>query len=345
MKTHLIVLYDSIFNSVFQGQVAAPLIKQLNTSPEISASIVSFERKKITPQQITSLISDPRIHIIVRKKIPFVGTLSLWLAAQQLKTILKKMNPSTITARGPLAGWIVAHATQSNIPIVVQARGLAGQEYLYAHEPSSWWHRLRTRQYEQIEQYVYGTYAAQPQVTVHTVSEALKDYVIKTWQTPTHKITVATHDIPEKISIDLVHNWRISMRKKIGIPKEAYVYVYNGSAHPWQCPEQTVRFFAKKYHENTNSFLLILTQSVEQFLDLLRKTDLPAQAYRVTCVPHADIYHYLAAADAGLLFREKHCINWVSRPTKALEYQAVGLKIIHNNTIEMLTTKKRPPCR
>ncbi len=340
MKTHLTILYDSIFNSVFQGQVAAPLIKHLNASPETSVSIISFERKQIAQQQIASLISDPRIKVIVRKKIPFIGTPSLWLAAQQLKTILKKINPTIITARGPLAGWIVAHTAKSNIPIVVQARGLAGQEYLYAHESSSWWHQLRGWQYEQIEQYVYGTYAARPKVTVHTVSEALKDYVIKTWHTSENKITVATHDIPEKFPVALVHTWRTTMRKKIGITQERYVYVYSGSAHPWQCPEQTVRFFAKKYHENTNSFLLILTQSVEQFHALLHKTDLPAQAYHVTCVPHAEIYHYLAAADTGLLFREQHCINWVSRPTKALEYQAVGLKIIHNNTIEMLSAAR-----
>ena len=337
MKIHLIVLYDSIFNSVFQGQVVVPLIKQLNESPETSAYIVSFEYKKITPQQISSLISDPRINLIVRKKIPFMGTPSLWLAARQLKNMFKQIKPASITARGPLAGWIVAHAARSNIPIIVQARGLAAQEYLYAHTPTSWWHRLRSRQYEQIERYVYGTYAAQPHVTVHTVSKALKDYVIKTWHTPEHKITVGTHDIPEKISIDLGHTWRTTMRRKIGISKEAYVYVYNGSAHPWQCPEQTIHFFVKTYQKNTNSFLLILTQSVEQFHALLHKTDIPVYAYHVTCVPHAEIYHYLAAADAGLLFREKHCINWVSRPTKALEYQAVGLKIIHNDTIEMLT--------
>jgi hypothetical protein len=337
MKTHLIVLYDSIFNSVFQGQVLAPLIKQLNESSRTSASIISFEHSKITAQQIASLVSDPRINIIVRKKIPFMGASTLWLTAWQLKTILKKLNPTTITARGPLAGWIVAHASPSKIPVIVQARGLATQEYLYAHEPAFWWHRLRARQYESIEQYVYGIYAAHSQVTVQTVSKALKNYVIQTWQTPENKIMIATHDIPQPFPVALVHTWRKSMRKKIGIPKEVYVYVYNGSAHPWQCPEQTVQFFVKKYHENTNSFLLILTQSIEQFHDLLHKTAIPAHAYHVTRVAHTDIYHYLAAADVGLLFREQHCINWVSRPTKALEYQAVGLKIMHNNTIEMLT--------
>jgi hypothetical protein len=52
------------------------------------------------------------------------------------------------------------------------------------------------------------------------------------------------------------------------------------------------------------------------------------------------IYHYLAAADIGIIFRKPHIINWISRPTKILEYQAVGLKIIHNNTVAMLADHK-----
>jgi hypothetical protein len=57
-------------------------------------------------------------------------------------------------------------------------------------------------------------------------------------------------------------------------------------------------------------------------------------------VPHGMIYRYLAACDIGLIFREPHLINWTSRPTKVLEYQAAGLEIVHNNTIDFLQTKQ-----
>ena len=62
-----------------------------------------------------------------------------------------------------------------------------------------------------------------------------------------------------------------------------------------------------------------------------------AGSYHITTISHADIYRYLAAADAGIVLRESHPINWVSRPTKILEYQAAGLAIVHNNTIGYIT--------
>lgn len=342
MHTILFILYDSIFNSVFVSQVVAPLQARLDLMPGATATIISFERTAATPEQLTQLCSDPRIHILTLKKIPFIGTLSLRYAAWQLQPLLQNVHPTQIIARGPLAGWIACKATDSSLPLIVQARGLAAAEYLYAHQPASWWHKFRAWQYNRIEKSVYGNFAQRANVTIHTVSEALRDYLITEWHTPQEKVSVAHYDIPASIAHKTVQTWRMQMRSQLNITQDAYVYVYNGSAHAWQCPEQTIAFFAQKYHSNRNTFLLILTQSADRFAALLHKHSIPETAYHITCVPHADIYRYLAIADAGLLFREQHCINWVSRPTKALEYQSVGLPIIHNDTIEMLTKKKRP---
>ncbi len=88
--------------------------------------------------------------------------------------------------------------------------------------------------------------------------------------------------------------------------------------------------------------MLILTQNKKKFQDLLKKYDLDPSRYYVQTVPHEEVLRYLAACDSGILFREPHIINWVSRPTKVLEYQAAGLEIVHNNTVEMLTTANRP---
>ncbi len=340
MNTQLIVLYDSIFNSVFESQVVTPLVKQLDVAPATRAHIVSFERPYPTKHRLKSVRIDPRIELHLYKKLPFFGTVSLRYAVQKLRTLLKKINPTTITARGPLAGWIVAHATDGSVPVIAQARGLAAQEYLYAHQPASgwyhFWHRWRARHYEAIERFVYGSYAHQSHVTIHAVSDALKEYLQTKWHAPQHKIVVATHDIPPSFSLNKIKQWRATMRRQLTIPANSYVYVYSGSAHAWQCPEQTIQFFADAYHKNKRLFLLILTQNSKPFIALLQKQALPAHVYHITQVPHAEIYHYLAVADAGLLFREAHCINWVARPTKVLEYRAVGLEIIHNSTVGML---------
>ncbi len=133
--------------------------------------------------------------------------------------------------------------------------------------------------------------------------------------------------------------WRIQARSELSISDQKTVYCYNGSAKSWQCPEDTVDFFIIEYKKNNNAFLLILTQDIEIFENILTRKNLPKNSYIIKKVTHKEIYKYLSAADYGLIFRENNILNWVSRPTKALEYEAVGIKIIHNNTVDFLLKK------
>lgn len=344
MNNQIFVLYDGIRNPVFAGQVLKPFIKKLDEHSDNQGTIISFERSPLSSAEQERITRDPRITLIILLKIPFFGSLSLRYAAHQLKKVLPQLSPAShITCRGPLAAWIVGHSNfPAHIPCIVQARGLAAHEYRYAHQSHrmQWVHRIRAWQYEQIERLVYGTFARQKNVMIHAVSTALATYLMEQFNTPKHRIIVADHDVPHAIPIAQRNVWRTEIRIKLNIPSSAYVYVYNGSAKPWQCPEQTVQFFIDAYHKNPLAFLLILTQDIALFYTLVARYQLPRTAYCITEVAHTEIYRYLSAADAGILLREPHIINWVSRPTKALEYEAVGLPIIHNNTIGMLQNEK-----
>ena len=77
----------------------------------------------------------------------------------------------------------------------------------------------------------------------------------------------------------------------------------------------------------------------------LQKFDIPEHAYRVLHLAHQEIIPTLCAADYGILFRESHLMNWVSRPTKALEYEAAGLGIIHNDTVHFLLSQSNKPAK
>ncbi len=345
MKTRIVVLYDSVHNPVFASQVVQPLIKQLDQNPGDRGIIISFEHTTISQKEQQSLITDPHITLITLRKLPFLGSLSLRYAARQLAPIAQKyIHEATITCRGPMAAWIVGHLNlPEHIHCIVQARGLAAQEYRYAHSSGimGWLHRIRAWQYEEIEQWVYGVYAHNKNVTVQTVSKALRSYLIETFNAPADKIMVADHDVPSVIPAAQRSAWRTEIRKQLGIPPHAYVYIYNGSAKPWQCPQETVQFFVHEYQKNSDAFLLVLTQDTGTFKTLIKRYALPPSSFYITRVAHTEIYRYLAAADAGMLLREPHIINWVSRPTKALEYQAVGLRIIHNNTVGMLHNGER----
>ena len=338
MKTELFVIYDSIFNSVFAGQVVAPLQKRIQDGTADRAIIISFEQNLPKALQYAKKFTTDRISLFLIKKSPFLGSFFLRWDARKLKKMLTHQSFSTLTARGPLAGYIVAHAT--TLPFIVQARGLAADEYRYAHDatswPYSWLHEWRAQQYEAIERTIYGQLTCNRTIQIQAVSNALRDHLISYFDAPASKTVVSDHDVPPPIPTEQLKQWRTATRIKLHIAPTAQVYVYCGSAHPCQCADVSIDFFCKKYRENNRSFLLILSTDHERFKEIIAQYQLPKNSYHITRVPHADIYRYLAAADAGLLFRRQHIINWVSRPTKALEYRAVGLEIIHNNTIAML---------
>ena len=77
---------------------------------------------------------------------------------------------------------------------------------------------------------------------------------------------------------------------------------------------------------------------MHNFEKLLQQS-LPQHHYKIISVDYTNIFRYLAACDAGIIFREDHILNWISRPTKVLEYYAVGLPIIHNAAIGLLVKK------
>lgn len=338
----IFVLYDGIENSVFYGQVLQPLLDIHHKNPQQKIFLISFERNSDTTILAKKLSSQHGIIGIVCKKYPFFGSLSLHPAISQLHTVLKKFSAFNLIARGPLAGYICLKASYKTActSLKIQARGLLAEEYAYTYKNSRGLmyrlHRFRTRQFEALERSIYN--AASP-IIIEAVSPALKEYLIEHFHADPHAITIAHADIPPHVSPEQNAQWRMAMRAQLTIPDNAYVYCYNGSIKAWQCPEQVIAYFAHKYSKNKKSFLLILTQDKEQFETMMNKTSINRSAYLITTVPHTDMYRYLAACDAGLIFRESTIMNWISRPTKVLEYQAVGLHIIHNNTVALLHEK------
>jgi hypothetical protein len=341
----------------------------LQASVNLEINLVSFEHHKPSPETLLKTIpAHDRLNLMIFHKQVFFGSLSLCKGAWQLKRLLQHIPCRQIIARGPLAGWIALKALGSlaqqhpellhntnpeTLPsVTIQARGLCAEEYRYAHRqklnqitynPITWlkkqFYRWIYAQFNRIEREAYrarGDSDIPRDVGIEAVSSALKDYLINTFHANPTSITLATKDIPKAVDPAQAAQWRQQMRMQLGIPANAYVYCYSGSYKPWQCADQTIADFAARYAANPHAFLLILTQDRHYFEPVLHAHNLPKTSYALAHAPANDLLHYLAAADAGYLFREADVINWVSRPTKMLEYQAVGLTIIHNNTVAWL---------
>ena len=344
------LIYDSIQNSVFGSQVWQPLVKRVSENPTLQVTLISFE-----PTTVTHSFAHPQIQIIQKRRSWFWGKINLQILAWQITSYLPQNQPYTLMARGPFAGYI---AQQISTPLcsqlIIQARGLAHAEYQYSNACSR--HRepaklqakpgvaiyyfkqiliwLRTKQLNSLECAAYQT--KQSNIIVECVSAALQKYLVKNYHTDFSQTTIAEYDKPIKFTPAQCQDWRITLRNQLNIPANATVYCYSGSAHLWQCPDLVINFFKERLIQNQNSFLLILSNQPEVFANLLSQAQIPAHHYYATNVHHQEIYRYLAGADFGLIFREPHLLNWVSRPTKALEYASVGLTVLHNNTVNWL---------
>jgi hypothetical protein len=342
LKHTMMIIYDGIKNSVFDSLVLAPLLSDLEKDPALSITLVSFERNYPTEKGAKLSTMHPRLSLVFFKKPPFMGRWVLRLGAWQLCSLLKQKKYSHIMARGPLAGWIALKATRT-IPITIQARGLCAQEHRYATQDQSahllktWKNRTTYRQLYAVESGVFGS--NHKNIMFESVSPALKDYMVKTFDTKPEMVSIATRDLPAFPGQEQIAQWRNQIRSALDIASHAYVYCYSGSYKPWQCADETIEYFIDCYEKNKNAFLLILTPDITPFTKALEKYNLPAPSYAILNAPASLLFQYLAAADAGFLFRQPDIINWVSRPTKMLEYQAVGLEIIHNSTIAWLVNE------
>jgi hypothetical protein len=229
--------------------------------------------------------------------------------------------------------------------LVVQARGLAAEEYRYAHMQKKrklWKHFYERWIYRALQEIEHAAYKCRKQkhrfhnIMIEAVSPALKHYLTKHFNAADEKITLATRDIPKIIEKSIIAQWRNDIREKLGIAHDAQVYCYSGSYKPWQCADQAIEHFIQIRKHDQSAYLLILSQDADIFEKILSKSDISDACFTIISVPVQEILRYVAAANHGYLFRDPDIINWVSRPTKMLEYQAVGLNIIHNNTIAWL---------
>jgi hypothetical protein len=340
------VIHDGIHNSVCESQVIEPLKKRLLEYPGRKGYLITFEKhthSKEAKSKALKAIGYAPITVITASRTPFITRYTLKPMVFKLHTLLQAFDCYELIARGPIAGYLALNAASPKacLKLTVQARGLLGHEYRYTHEQAPWymhaWHAWRARQFDALEKTVYGTCHTSYPYTIESVSVALSDHLIHCYCADSSRIIQAHIDIPHTLSLQERMRMRAQIRAQLGLDEHAYIMCYSGSIKAWQCPQETITLFAQTYTHNTNARLVILTLDVEAFAQLIQAhRTIPSHAYRIVQVTPAELINYLSACDAGIVLRSPHIVNWVSRPTKALEYRAAGLDIIHNNTIGML---------
>ena len=102
---------------------------------------------------------------------------------------------------------------------------------------------------------------------------------------------------------------------------------------PWQGFNFSVQYFQEIFQKNPEAVFLVLTQERMHAQRVICDAGLCMDNVILVSLFPEQVDDVLKAADFGLLLRESHIVNWVSRPIKAMQYRANGLVIIHNMVV------------
>lgn len=158
-----------------------------------------------------------------------------------------------------------------------------------------------------------------------TISNALKDYFIKTYKLSAQRILVAHNGV---FSNECIEMNKIKLRNELGIPKSKFVFVHTGSLY-------------KGGHEVYETLLQINIDNIHFIhvggtLDECKKmSDLYSHSNRISFIPHvhsSEIIKYQMSADALLYINVRTSpIYWCTSPLKIFEYMSCKIPILGSN--------------
>jgi len=114
---------------------------------------------------------------------------------------------------------------------------------------------------------------------------------------------------------------RSKLRKEFNVDdNESLLVLSTGGDNAWQNTKQTIK---------------LLTDNNFKILNLSR-TEIPHPKVITKFVPYCEMFKYLCAADAAIIFRKKGVTNQVASPVKFSEYVSCGLPVITNDSVDLI---------
>lgn len=337
MKTFHLTLHEGL-SAVYIAQVARPMsvLRDRGMPVELVAfaRVGEFLRGSVRRQwtihrnEIEGVFGlDLNILPAPPSRLAGLWSEATWLA----RWYRKRRNPETpvrFYCRGPKAtlAAMSLRATFPEVGVVFDCRGVNGLEYAYERgysdiesAPSEL--RESARVIEAIERE-----AAKGADRMICVSEAMRRVVSERWGVDATRIFVVPC-CTDTANARVLSSVREAVRVELGLG-ERFTLVYSGSVSAWQMPEETIALFGQMCVNGIDAHLLVVTTQIERFRAVMGGAGVSADRVTVFSVPHKDVARYLAAADAGLLIRERCLVNEVASPVKFAEYLAAGLPVV-----------------
>lgn len=128
---------------------------------------------------------------------------------------------------------------------------------------------------------------------------------------------------------------RQKMRREMCIDDDELLFIYSGSMTGYQSIGEFIWYY-KIILQNRRHRLLIATIDVDKAKNLFH--DIATDRLTITTVSYDSMIDLYCAADYALMTRVSRNLNLVASPTKFGEYCLTGLTVIHNNSIEQVST-------
>jgi glycosyltransferase involved in cell wall biosynthesis len=135
--------------------------------------------------------------------------------------------------------------------------------------------------------------------------------------------------IPNGIVVD---SWqpdlskRAEYRQKMNMPEDRFIAIYTGAHGPANALEHVVK--AGRYLKPNLSIVLIGDGPEKEKLQQIKREERLENVHLFDPVPKSEIFHYIYAADCGIISLANNEVFRGARPNKLFDYAFIGLPIV-----------------
>ncbi len=322
----IIYISNPINSAVVQSQVYELLEYYVNLDLFEEVILIQIYNNKPNYQYAKNTLK--KYHF---KKIFIRGKFGLLVPYNPLQTKIKKViqkliidNNFIIHVRTEMLGYFVINTLKCiNKPlnVLIDIRGTTYEEIDYRmklekNKPiySNIYFKLAKKSYKKLP-----LFYAKNNVTISVVSEKLKEYLIN--NNFNNPILVHPNIASNKFKFNIMDRKKI--RQKLNLNDNQIVVVMSSSGgNIWQKDHLLINYFSNK-----ENYTIIN----------LSKTPVNKRGVINMFIPYEKMPEYLSAADIAILWRDNIILNNCSSPSKFSEFAAMGLYIIHNNSVDLAT--------
>lgn len=160
------------------------------------------------------------------------------------------------------------------------------------------------------------------------VSNSMQNHFYQKYQLPLDGSIIIPTCVKSSL-FNMSFEERVKKRRELGW-EEKFIFLYVGTLSVWQWKQAMFSLFEQACKINRKVFFCLLIPESDHSTakKLFEQKGISPTKYIVEEMNHDEIGSFIGIADAGILLRKEHPVNYVSYPTKFGEYLAAGVPVI-----------------